>query len=239
MREFSEIRKIAEGRHGQEAISAVLKASVPVKASGPRSLSQMPPPLLPAALAAIPDDRWLSAATKAIFCAGFNWQVVENKWNGFEEAFEGFDLGRWVLSTDDDLAALVSDTRVIRNGAKLASVARNARFFAGISRENGGFGRFIANWPVTDQIGLTAALHKGGDRLGGNTALFFLRSMGKDCFILSKDVLAALRFDGVIEGGATSKKAQASIQAAFNAWHKETGLTMTALSRVLARSIDG
>jgi 3-methyladenine DNA glycosylase Tag len=239
MREFSEILKIAEGRHGKTAMSAVLTASVPVKASGPRSLSGMSPPLVPASLAAIADDRWLSAATKAIFCAGFNWQVVENKWKGFEEAFEGFDLGRWVLSTDDDLAALVSDARVIRNGAKLASVARNARFFAGISREHGGFGRFIADWPVTDQIGLMAALDKGGDRLGGTTALFFLRSMGKDCFILSKDVLAALRLDGVIDGAATSKTALAAVQAAFNRWHAETGLTMTALSRVLARSIDG
>lgn len=239
MRKFSQILKTAEGRHGREAIAEVLKASVPVKESGPRSLSLMPPPLEPTSLAAIPDDRFLSAATKAIFCAGFNWRVVENKWNGFEEAFEGFDLGRWVLSTDDDLSALASDTRVIRNGAKLASVARNARFFADLSRQNGGVGRFIAAWPITDQVGLTAALERGGDRLGGNTVLFFLRSMGKDCFILSGDVLAALRFDGVIEGGATSKKAQAAIQAAFNAWHKETGLTMTALSRVLARSIDG
>ncbi len=144
-----------------------------------------------------------------------------------------------MLSTDDDLAALLSDKRVVRNGAKLASVPRNARFFAGLSRENRGVGRYIAGWPVTNQIGLMSALERGGDRLGGNTGLFFLRSMGKDCFILSKDVLAALAFDGVIDGPATSKKALAAIQAAFNEWHKETGLSMTALSRVIARSTDG
>jgi 3-methyladenine DNA glycosylase Tag len=239
MRKFSEILKVAEARHGRDIIQAVLKASVRVAEGGPRSLSQTPPPLEPAALAAIPDDRWLSAATKAIFCAGFNWSVVENKWSGFEEAFEGFDIGRWVLSTDDDLSALASDTRVIRNGAKLASVAHNARFFAGMAREHGGVGRFVANWPVTDQIGLMSVLDKGGARLGGNTALFFLRTMGKDCFILSGDVLAALRLDGVIDGPATSRKALAAIQAAFNNWHAQTGLTMTALSRILARSIDG
>ncbi len=236
---FSQIMDLAISRHGKAEIDAVLKASIPVKESGPRSLSRHSPPLKDEALAAIPDDRWLSAATKAVFCAGFNWKVVENKWEGFEEAFEGFDLGRWVLSTDDDLAALLSDKRVIRNGAKLASVPKNARFFAGLSRENRGVGRYIAGWPVTSQTGLMSALERGGDRLGGNTGLFFLRSMGKDCFILSKDVLAALRFDGIIDGPATSKKAPAAIQAAFNEWHKETGLSMTALSRVIARSADG
>lgn len=239
MRKFAQISDLAVARHGKAEIDAVLKASVPVKESGPRSLSRYSPPLKAEALAAIPDDRWLSAATKAVFCAGFNWKVVENKWEGFEEAFEGFDLGRWVLSTDDDLAALLSDKRVVRNGAKLASVPKNARFFAGLSRENRGVGRYIAGWPVTNQTGLMSALERGGDRLGGNTGLFFLRSMGKDCFILSKDVLAALRFDGVIDGPATSKKALAAIQAAFNEWHKETGLSMTALSRVIARSTDG
>lgn len=239
MRKFSQIMDLAISRHGKAEIDAVLKASVPVKESGPRSLSRYSPPLKDEALAAIPDDRWLSAATKAIFCAGFNWKVVENKWEGFEEAFEGFDLPRWVLSTDDDLAALLSDKRVVRNGAKLASVPKNARFFAGLSRENRGVGRYIAGWPVTSQTGLMSALERGGDRLGGNTGLFFLRSMGKDCFILSKDVLAALRFDGVVDGPATSKKAMAAVQAAFNEWHKETGLSMTALSRVIARSTDG
>ncbi len=169
MRKFSQIMDLAISRHGKAEIDAVLKASVPVKESGPRSLSRYSPPLKDEALAAIPDDRWLSAATKAIFCAGFNWKVVENKWEGFEEAFEGFDLPRWVLSTDDDLAALLSDKRVVRNGAKLASVPKNARFFAGLSRENRGVGRYIAGWPVTSQSGLMSALERGGDRLGGNT----------------------------------------------------------------------
>jgi 3-methyladenine DNA glycosylase Tag len=238
MRKFAEILDIAMSRHGKAAIDAVLKASIPVAESGPRSLSRTSPPLTAEALGAIPDDRWLSAATKAVFCAGFNWRVVENKWSGFEEAFENFDLSRWVLSTDDDLAALLSDKRVVRNGQKLASVPRNARFFAGLSRENRGVGRYVASWSVTNQIGLMSALERGGDRLGGNTGLFFLRAMGKDCFILSKDVLAALRLDGVIDGAARSKKALTAVQAAFNEWHGESGFSMTAISRILARSID-
>ena len=34
---------------------------------------------------------YLEQLTKAVFIAGLNWKVVENKWPGFLEAFHGFD----------------------------------------------------------------------------------------------------------------------------------------------------
>ena len=30
--------------------------------------------------------------TRAIFQSGFSWKVIEAKWPGFEEAFDGFDV---------------------------------------------------------------------------------------------------------------------------------------------------
>ncbi|MEM7461414.1 MAG: DNA-3-methyladenine glycosylase I [Pseudomonadota bacterium] len=224
MQKFSEIAEIAEKRNGVEVMDRLVKTDLPKS-----SLE----------LAAIPDDRWLAMATRCIFQAGFNWKVIDAKWPGFEEAFEGFDIGRWVLSTDDDLDALVSDTRIVRNGQKIASVPINARFFAQISREHGGVGKWVADWPSTDEVGLLDALAKGGSRLGGATAQYFLRFMGKDAFLLSKDVMAALVRAGVIEKPATSKRALAAIQEAFNTWSAESGLGMTQISRTLARSIDG
>lgn len=221
MRSFEEIVAIARTRHGGEAL---------------------PPggdPQPETALAAIPDDRWLSMATRCIFQAGFNWKVIDAKWPGFEEAFEGFGLPRWAMASDDDIARLLSDKRVVRNGQKLSTVPANARFLLERSREHGGVGRWIGEWPVSDQIGLMAALDKGGDRLGGATGQYFLRFMGKDCFILSRDVTAALVREGVIAGPATSKKALAAVQEAFNRWREETGMSATAISRTLARSIDG
>ena len=68
---------------------------------------------------------------------------------------------------------------------------------------------------------------------------YFLRFMGKDTFILSKDVVAALVNAHVIDNHkATSAKDQKAIQDAFNQWHEESGRTYTAMSRVLAMSID-
>lgn len=224
MQKFAEIAMIAEERNGADAMKKLVESDLP-KSSGE--------------LAAIPDDRWLAMATRCIFQAGFNWKVIDAKWSGFEEAFEGFDIGRWVMSTDDDLDMLISDARIVRNGQKIASVPLNARFFSQIAREHGGVGKWIAEWPSTDEIGLLNAMAKGGSRLGGATAQYFLRFMGKDAFLLSRDVMAALVRAGVIDKPATSKRALVAIQQAFNEWSAESGLGMTQISRTLARSIDG
>jgi 3-methyladenine DNA glycosylase Tag len=63
--------------------------------------------------------------------------------------------------------------------------------------------------------------------------------MGKDSFILSRDVTAALIREGIIDKPATSKKALAAVQAAFNHWMEDSGQPATAISQTLARSIDG
>ncbi len=223
MRKFSEILEIAVARHGDKAMHG-FHGAASVESAGE--------------LAAIPDDRWLSMATRCVFQAGFNWKVIEAKWDGFEEAFEGFDLGRWVLSNDDDLARLVSDKRIVRNGQKIASVPVNARFFAEKSREHSGFGSWIGQWPVENHIGLLDEFARGGSRLGAATGQYFLRFMGKDSFILSRDVNAALIREGVIDKPAGSKKSMAAVQQAFNEWMRESEHTMTAISQTLARSID-
>ena len=82
-------------------------------------------------------------------------------------------------------------------------------------------------------------LHKRGSRLGAMTGQYFLRFMGKDCFILSRDVTAALVRAGVVDKYPTSKKARLATQSAFNKWMDESGLGLTAISRTLAHSLDG
>ena len=42
--------------------------------------------------------------------------------------------------------------------------------------------------------------------------------MGKDTFMLSNDVVAALIREGVVDKTPTSKKALAQVQGAFNEW---------------------
>ncbi|MGI9352632.1 MAG: DNA-3-methyladenine glycosylase I [Rhizobiaceae bacterium] len=224
MSSFAEILDRAFKRHGKPEMQAHLEASVP-KSS--------------AELSAIPDNRWLSQATRCVFQAGFNWKVIEAKWDGFETAFEGFDIGRWVLANDDDIARLVGDKRIVRNPQKIRTVPENARFIAEISNIHNGFGTWISQCSPTERNLLLEELNKRGSRLGAMTGQYFLRFLGADCYILSRDVTAALVHQGIIDKQPTSKKAMAAVQEAFNGWMDDSGYTLTQISRVLARSIDG
>ena len=83
-----------------------------------------------------------------------------------------------------------------------------------------------------------AFLSTHGSRLGGNTGQYFLRWVGWDGFVLSRDMVAALRDAGLdIAESPTSKKDLRNVQDQINAWAAETGLARAHISRILALSI--
>jgi len=222
MKSFSSIRARAAERKGGDDVLRRLLGPAPDNA----------------ALAALPDDRVLSTMASRVFSAGFVWSVIEQKWPGFEQAFLGFEPKRLIFQPDDFWHELASDSRIVRNPQKIRSVRDNAAFVDRVSTEHGRFGKFLAQWPADDQIGLTAYLGKHGSRLGGNTGQYLLRWLGWDTFIVSADMAAALRDAGLdIAESPSSKKDLSAIQQQLNRWHAETGLPYAHLSRVLSMSI--
>ena len=183
------------------------------------------------------DARYLAGMAKAVFSSGFSWEVIEKKWPGFETAFDKFDPKKVAVYGDEKLDALLKDTRIVRNGAKIMATIENARFVVATAKEHGSFGKFLANWPETDQVGLMDHLHKNASRLGGATCQYFLRFEGWDAFILSGDVVKALIREGVVTKNPTSKKDLAAVQAAFNQWRKESKRPVREISRILALSV--
>lgn len=223
MTDFNEIYQRAAARKGGEsALQALLPSDI-------KSSEE---------LAAIPDHRYLAEITKAIFKAGFVWKVIDAKWPGFEEAFWGFDIGRCSFMSPEDEDALCRDQRIIRNRQKILTVPQNAVMINEVARQHGSFSRFIADWPEEDFIGLLDFLGKQGARLGGMTAQYFLRFIGKDGFILSRDGVYALIEAGVIEKSPNSKAARRKIQQAYNDWRRQTGFGLADISRILGLSID-
>jgi 3-methyladenine DNA glycosylase Tag len=216
MRTFAEIKCTAVDRKGEAELAA-----------------HMPEPITQP-LADLSDDRLLSEFSKRVFQAGFNWKVVENKWPGFEVAFEGFDLGRNAMMSDEDLDRHLKNTDIVRHAIKILSVRDNAVFLSDLAREHGSAAAYIGNWPTSDIVGLFGMMKARGARLGGTTGQYALRFAGYDNFILSRSVIAGLKAAGVIDGPATSKTALAKIQAAFNDWHEQSGESYRAMSRVLA-----
>jgi 3-methyladenine DNA glycosylase Tag len=223
MQHFDDIYgRAAKRKGGEDALNAQLGAPKPHDA-----------------LAAIPDDRWLSCMTRCIFQAGFNWKVVQSMWPGFEAAFQGFDLDHCTFMQDEDFDRLVSDKRIVRHGAKIRTVQKNAIFLDEFAADHDRAGQAFAAWPTEDYIGLLSVLKKRGARLGGNTGPYFLRFMGVDGFILSRDVVARLIAEDVVDKAPTSQKALRAVQEAFNTWQAQSSRSLTEISRVLAFSIDG
>jgi 3-methyladenine DNA glycosylase Tag len=221
MREFSEIHNIAAKRKGgASALDALLSR-----------------PLSRDDLAATAEDRWLSTMAKSLFQAGFNWKVIEAKCDGFETAFDGFDPQRVAFYNDEHMDRLLGDTRIVRNGAKIAAVIENARFVSDLKAEHGGAGVFFADWPNEDFVGLLEFLKKRGARLGGTTGQRVMRVMGRDAFMLSSDVIARLIAEGVIDKPPTSKRDLTAVQAAFTTWATQSGRSLTEISQILAMSV--
>jgi len=221
MRKFSETQKLAEKHHGKAGLKALLAENLYGKT---KSLNQK-------------DDRFLSAMTQAVFSAGFSWDVIEKKWPGFEDAFDHFDPNKVAFYADRDVARLLKDTRIVRNGAKIQATIANARFVVETAKEHGSFSKFLKAWPTTDQIGLLEHFRKNASHLGPTGAMYFLRFNGWDAFILSPDVTKALIREKVVSKAPTSKADMKAVQAAFNAWTEESGLSQKDVSRTLSYSV--
>ena len=185
---FKRIRERAAKRKGGEKVLAGL---LPKKPNNK-------------ALAKLGDDRVLSEMAARVFSAGFVWSVIDQKWPGFEEAFLEFNPKRLLFQPAEFWEKLASDKRIVRNPQKIKSVRDNARFVSEIAAEHGSFGKFLANWPADDQVGLLEVFAKRGSRLGGFSGQYLLRFLGWDAFVLSGDVLLCLRDSGVPISAACS-----------------------------------
>ena len=204
---------------------------------GPGALDDLlepPPPR--AAVAEIPDDRWLSRMSKHVMAAGFQWRVVEAMWPTHEEHLFGFQPEPVAFLSDGDIDRIADTKGVIGHRTKLAAIRENARMIVDVAADHGSFGEFVAQWPEDDCVGLFLWLKEHGGRLGGMTGPYMLRGMGVDTFLFTRDVSRALIEAGIIDKEPTTKKRMLAAQDAFVAWKRETGRSFNELSRILAYS---
>jgi 3-methyladenine DNA glycosylase Tag len=194
-------------------------------------------PLTPSQLKSLPDDAWLEEFTRKVFQSGFYWSVINNKWPGFREVFWDFSVEKLLMMPPDMLEQKASDERIVRNFKKVQTIVENAYMIHDVASEYGSFSTFIANWPAEDIIGLWAYLKKKGARLGGNTGPYALRTLGKDTFLLSRDVESYLRAHKIIDGGLQTKKSLVAAQAFFNELQRQSDLSLQELSLIVAYSV--
>ncbi|WP_096087606.1 DNA-3-methyladenine glycosylase I [Agaribacterium haliotis] len=206
---------------------------------GPEQVEVLLPKALSAAeLAARDDAYYLSHMSLRIFRAGLKHSLVDAKWPRFERVFHGFEPMACAMLSDEFIEQCMGDKSLIRHLGKIKSIRANAQFIEAVRTEHGSFAAWLAAWPLEATDELWAELKKRGSQLGGASAGYFLRMVGRDTYLLTNDVAAVLELEGVIDKRpVSSKKELARVQQAFNQWRDESGRSLCEISRVLAMTV--
>jgi 3-methyladenine DNA glycosylase Tag len=125
------------------------------------------------------DSQYFAEMTKAVFRSGFSWQVIENKWPGFVEAFAKFDLGRVADFDERDFERLVQDERIVRNGRKIQASIDNARGMQSLIAEHGSFHSYLRSLDSMDYPSRAKVLQKQFKFLGRTGTFTFLWYVGE------------------------------------------------------------
>ena len=121
---------------------------------------------------------YLEVMTKAVFQSGMSWRVVEAKWDGFTEAFEGFDPEQVAGFGVDDIDRLAADTRIIRNRRKIEATVHNADTLLRLDSEGDGFDSWLDSHD--GYVTTRDALKDEFKFLGDFGAYYFLYVVGKE-----------------------------------------------------------
>ena len=124
------------------------------------------------------DDGYFELMTQAIFRAGLNWSVIENKWPGFRTAFVNFAIDDVAGFGEADAARLADDRSIVRNHRKIMATIENAIEFQQIRVEHGSYGRYLHALADQGEGAMVAGLRKRFAHVGESTAVSFLRSVG-------------------------------------------------------------
>jgi DNA-3-methyladenine glycosylase I len=120
---------------------------------------------------------YLEVLTKAVFRSGMSWQAVEAKWEGFRQAFSGFDPVAVASLGPLDIDRLAQDTRIIRNRRKIEATVANAQTLLELDQAHGSFKRYL---DAHDGFEATAAdIVRRFKFLGDNGAYYFLYVVGE------------------------------------------------------------
>lgn len=118
------------------------------------------------------DADYLRTLTKAVFQAGFSWEVIAKKWPGFEEAFDSFDPYVVALYTPEKIEGLCKDARIVKNRAKIEATVYNAQMMVAKIDTFGSFKAYLSSLGAFEDS--VKELRKTFKWLGDLGAYYFL-----------------------------------------------------------------
>ena len=121
---------------------------------------------------------YLEVMSKSVFQAGISWAVIDAKWKGFQEAFEGFDPETVAGFDPPDIDRLAKDTRIVRNRRKIEATVHNARTMLELDGEHGGFRNYLRSHGGFEET--VADMRKRFKFLGDLGGYHFLYVVGEE-----------------------------------------------------------
>ena len=125
------------------------------------------------------DAGYLGMMTKAIFQAGFRWQVIRDKWPNFQRAFDNFDVETVARYDDRDVERLLGDAGIVRNGRKIEATIHNAHVMRDLISEHGSFSAFLRSLDGKDYRERRKTLNRLFKNLGPTSIFVFLWTVGE------------------------------------------------------------
>lgn len=128
--------------------------------------------------------------TLETFQAGLSWITILRKRENFRKAFDNFDYRKIAKYSEAKQEALMQDSGIIRNGAKIRAAVTNAQAYIEVQEEFGTFSEYIWNfvggspvqneWQSSDQVpattpiseALSKDLKKRGFKFVGPTVVY-------------------------------------------------------------------
>ena len=123
------------------------------------------------------DSEYLERMSKAIFSAGLNWKMIDNKWPNFQAAFAGFSPGVVAKLPSTKVRELMEDTGIVRNEKKIIATVENARAVLDIEKEYESVRKYLDSFGKHEER-LQQDLQKRFQQLGPSSARMFLWSVG-------------------------------------------------------------
>jgi DNA-3-methyladenine glycosylase I len=121
---------------------------------------------------------YLEVLTKAVFQSGMSWKVIEAKWDGFREAFAGFDPRTIAAFSPADVDRLAEDTRIVRNRRKIEATVDNAVEMVALEDEFGSFRDYVRSHGGFEET--VSDMRRRFRFLGDTGAYYFLYVVGEE-----------------------------------------------------------
>ena len=123
------------------------------------------------------DNEYFEVLSKAVFRAGFSWEVVELKWPNIKKGFIGFDIKAVSRFDHRDIDRLLTDPKMIRNGRKIKATIDNANILKRIIRDYGSVRKFIKSLRKLSYGDKNKLLTKTFRNIGRTSSFVFLWSV--------------------------------------------------------------